>query len=116
MWKSARQLATMGAVAAALPTAILAAPLQQTEGGRGQLRPAAIERFAGQIAEDVARDDIGGITAGVFVGSETVWARGFGWADRERRLEADNETIYRVGSISKSVRHTNVCTVRGSKG
>ena len=102
MWKSARQLATMSAVAAALPTAILAAPLQQTEGGRGQLQSAAIERFAGQIAEDVARDDIGGITAGVFVGGETVWARGFGWADRERRLEADTETIYRVGSISKS--------------
>ena len=102
MWKSARQLATMSAVAAALPTAILAAPLQQTEGARGQLQSAAIERFAGQIAEDVARDDIGGITAGVFVGGETVWARGFGWADRERRLEADTETIYRVGSISKS--------------
>ena len=102
MWKPARQLATMSAVAAALPTAILAVPLQQIEGGRGPLQSAAIERFAGQIAEDVARDDIGGITAGVFVGGETVWARGFGWADRERRLEADNETIYRVGSISKS--------------
>ena len=102
MWKSVRQLATMSAVAAALPTAILATPVQQTDGGRGQLQSTAIERFAGQIAEDVARDDIGGITAGVFVGGETVWARGFGWADRERRLEADNETIYRVGSISKS--------------
>jgi CubicO group peptidase (beta-lactamase class C family) len=38
----------------------------------------------------------------VFVGSEIVWARGFGWADRDRRIPAGAETIYRVGSISKS--------------
>ena len=30
-----------------------------------------------------------------------VWARGFGFADLERRVPATAETVYRVGSISK---------------
>ena len=31
----------------------------------------------------------------------TVWARGFGFADPERRVEATADTVYRVGSVSK---------------
>ena len=38
----------------------------------------------------------------MFVGSEIGWAQGFGWADRDRRIAADVNTIYRIGSISKS--------------
>ncbi len=62
----------------------------------------ALAEFAGRLAADVETDGLGGITAGVVVGRDLVWAQGFGWADRDRRIPAGVGTIYRVGSISKS--------------
>jgi CubicO group peptidase (beta-lactamase class C family) len=63
---------------------------------------AVVSRFEAQLAQDVAEDSIGSISAGVVVGDEVVWANGFGWADIEEHIPADAETIYRTGSISKS--------------
>ncbi len=91
--------------AAALPLALAflsavcaADPLPAQEDPWG----AILAEFSRQIAADVETDDLGGITAGVVVGRDLVWARGFGWADRERGIPAGVNTIYRVGSISKS--------------
>jgi CubicO group peptidase (beta-lactamase class C family) len=66
-----------------------------------ELEP-VLERFEARLAADVAADSIGAISAGVVVGDKIIWARGFGWADQEKQIAADAETIYRVGSISKS--------------
>ncbi len=66
-------------------------------------RDAAITRFARDLAADVRADDVGGITAAVFQGERMIWARGFGWADRNREIPAAVGTVYRTGSISKSV-------------
>lgn len=60
-----------------------------------------LDRFRERLRSDVAADDVGGITAGVMVGHRLVWAEGFGWADRDLRIPAGVETIYRTGSISK---------------
>ena len=62
----------------------------------------AIDSFRLRFRADVAEDDVGGITAAVVVGDRMVWAEGFGWADRDRHIPAGVETIYRIGSISKS--------------
>lgn len=64
---------------------------------------AAIARFAAQIESDVQADSIGSIAAAVVDGNRVVWAEAFGWADRERQIPAIPETIYRTGSISKSI-------------
>ncbi|MFG1691619.1 serine hydrolase domain-containing protein, partial [Gemmatimonadota bacterium] len=61
-----------------------------------------IADFSARIAEDVATDGVGGITAGIVVGTDPLWGRGFGFADRERHIPATVNTIYRVGSVSKS--------------
>src|SRR5688500_13587982 len=63
---------------------------------------AAIDRFAEQVKADVAADNVGGITVGVMLDGKLVWAQGFGFADRDRKIPAGPETIYRIGSISKS--------------
>lgn len=63
---------------------------------------AAISRFEAQLAQDVAEDRIGSISAGVIVGNRVVWTNGFGWADIEGQTPADAYSIYRTGSISKS--------------
>jgi len=62
----------------------------------------ALAEFAQQLARDVDSDGTGGISAGVVVGRDIVWAQGFGWADVDRRIPAGVNSIYRVGSISKS--------------
>ena len=80
------------------PSAAPAAPWSEPAGWG-----AAIDSFAARLAADVARDGVGGITAAVFVGPTVVWARGFGMADPEHGVPAGVATIYRVGSISKSV-------------
>ncbi len=58
--------------------------------------------YAERIARDVETDAVGSISTGVILEGSVVWARGFGWADRDRKIAADAETIYRTGSISKS--------------
>jgi CubicO group peptidase (beta-lactamase class C family) len=102
MWRPTRLPRAAGVAIAALSVTAVTGHAQETARVRPTIHSPAIERFARQIAEDVSADSVGGITAGVFVGSRIVWAQGFGWADRDRRIPADEETIYRVGSISKS--------------
>lgn len=63
----------------------------------------AIDAFARQIAADVEADGVGGITAAAFRGDQVLWAQGFGWADPEGGVPAGVRTIYRTGSISKSI-------------
>ena len=63
----------------------------------------AIDAFSRQIAADVEADGVGGITAAVFKGDQVLWAQGFGWADPGKRVPAGVRTIYRTGSISKSI-------------
>lgn len=62
----------------------------------------AISAFARKLSQDVLADGTGGITAGIVLGRDLVWAQGFGWADVDRRIPAGVNSIYRVGSISKS--------------
>ena len=85
------------AVLAVLPAKGLAQPAL-TQGAQ-----AAIARFAAQLESDVQADSIGSIAAAVVVGNSVVWTDAFGWADREQQIPATPETIYRTGSISKSV-------------
>lgn len=63
----------------------------------------AIADFAETLAAQVAEDDIGGIAAGIVVDGDLVWARGFGWADRDGRVAMQPSAVSRTGSISKSV-------------
>ena len=63
----------------------------------------AVSQFARQLAYDVEQDDLAGITAAIARDGEVLWWRAFGWADRDREIPAARETIYKVGSISKTV-------------
>ena len=74
-----------------------------TQGDDAATAEAALARFAVQIERDVRADGIGSITAAVVRGDRVVWTRAFGWADRDQQIPATPETIYRTGSISKSV-------------
>ena len=42
----------------------------------------ALEQFEALLAEGVAADSVGAISAGVVVGDDLIWAKGFGMSDR----------------------------------
>lgn len=62
-----------------------------------------VSDFAEQLRQQVGEDAVGGIAAGIMVDGDLVWAQGFGWSDREKRVPMTASAISRTGSISKSV-------------
>ncbi len=84
-----------------LPAFLAGSRPLHAQGASGEWE-ASLAEFARALAADVESDSLGGITAGVVVGPDLVWAQGFGWADRDRKVPAGVSTIYRIGSISKS--------------
>ena len=47
------------------------------------------------------KHQVPGVSIALVDGQKIVWARGFGYADREKGIPASAETIYQTGSISK---------------
>jgi CubicO group peptidase (beta-lactamase class C family) len=94
MYRSSRYTALRAAAVSLLWAT--AAPAQTAT------RSAAIDAFRDRLSADVAADDVGSITAAVVIGDSIVWAEGFGWADRDKHIPAGPNTIYRLGSVTKS--------------
>ena len=61
------------------------------------------QELAGALDAAAEADGTGSLSAAVRHGGRTVWTHAAGWADRERGRRADAATVYRVGSISKTV-------------
>ena len=53
------------------------------------------------VAAEFAKHPTGSVTIGVVSGNQLVWNRSYGNADMEKKLPADKDTIYRIGSITK---------------
>lgn len=68
----------------------------------GQWLP-ALEAFGEEVSADVEADGVGGITVALARDGAVLWSGAYGWADPEAGVPATRETIYRTGSISKSV-------------
>jgi CubicO group peptidase (beta-lactamase class C family) len=60
-----------------------------------------IEQVDALAAAEFARDNVGGIIIGVVSGKELVWTKSYGYADVGRKVPAAEDTIYRIGSITK---------------
>jgi CubicO group peptidase (beta-lactamase class C family) len=53
------------------------------------------------IAADLAHRPVGSVTAGVVSGKQLIWSKSYGDADMEKKVAADTDTVYRIGSITK---------------
>lgn len=53
------------------------------------------------IAADMAQVKVVSATASVFSGKELIWSKSYGDADGEKKIVADTDTVYRIGSITK---------------
>jgi CubicO group peptidase (beta-lactamase class C family) len=62
----------------------------------------AVRKYATQLIRDeMERAGVAGLSIALVDDQKTVWAEGFGFADRENQVRADADTIYRVASITK---------------
>ena len=64
------------------------------------LRP-KLPEIDSMISTELARRPVGSVTAGVVAGKELIWSKSYGDADMEKKIPADVETVYRIGSITK---------------
>ena len=53
------------------------------------------------IEKEMKSKKVVGISIALVDNQETVWAEGFGFADKEKEVKATSQTIYRIGSVSK---------------
>lgn len=53
------------------------------------------------IQYEMDKNSVAGLSIALVDDQRVVWAAGFGYADREKKLPATADTVYRVGSISK---------------
>lgn len=56
--------------------------------------------------------ELPGLSIGIVHDQTLLWARGFGWADVERRRPATPDTLFRIGSITKLFTATAILMLR----
>jgi len=79
------------------PSALVA---QQGAAGDARLE-AALKDLDATIAADFAKDGVGGFSLGVVSGKQLVWSGHYGYAETETKRVPTNDTVYRIGSITK---------------
>lgn len=62
---------------------------------------AAVAELEKLIAHEVADKKLPALSIALVDDQKVVWARGFGFQDRAKKIPATAETVYRVGSVSK---------------
>jgi CubicO group peptidase (beta-lactamase class C family)/D-alanyl-D-alanine dipeptidase len=100
---------------AVLLTALRAAPAKRQHTGpaiaaapRYRDAALALERL---IEREMREKKLAGFSIALVDRDQIVWARGFGYADPERKSPATAETVYRVGAVSRLF--TDVAILRG---
>ncbi len=73
---------------------------------------AALTVLDAWIAATLAQREQPGLAIGIVHDQDLIWAKGYGFADLERRLPATPGTIYRIASISKLFTATAVMQLR----
>lgn len=80
-----------------------AEPARDPEPGRvATAPPRNIDELRARVARVLLREQVPGAGIALIDGDEILWAGGVGVADRERRLPVTADTLFRVGSITKS--------------
>ena len=69
------------------------------------------EPIRDSIRAKMKQRNVPSIAVAVAQGNKILWEQGFGWADREKRIPADANTMYSLASISKSLTATALMTL-----
>ena len=60
-----------------------------------------IDKMSDAIRYEIKDKNLNAISIAIIKRDDFLWAEGFGFIDEDRKIKADENTIYRVGSISK---------------
>jgi serine beta-lactamase-like protein LACTB len=63
----------------------------------------AVERGRQAVRSALTEQNLPGLSAAVGVGSNLVWAEGFGWADLDKRVPVGPQTRFRIGTASTTL-------------
>ena len=58
-----------------------------------------VERLSDAIEYEIKDKNLNAISIAVIKQNDFFWADGFGFIDKEKKIKADENTIYRVGSV-----------------
>jgi len=112
-------MAVLLVVATGVPCAqVLAAPDAASGGLRSSdlaRRPevaSALQQLEAWIESEMEFRAIPGMSVGIVYDQELIWARGFGYADLEKKIPATPATLYRIASISKLFTSTAILQLR----
>ncbi|NRB53208.1 MAG: beta-lactamase family protein [Saprospiraceae bacterium] len=79
-----------------------ARPLDYQSGEAPSL-DSVIQDFQDQLQADLEDDNIlGSVSAAIIKGEDIIWSKAYGVSDRSSSTKADSNTIFRVGSVTKS--------------
>jgi len=96
------------AISVILALVILVTMLGLFGRGGGTDYSATIEQMTAFIEQKMQENDVTGLSIALVDGQRVVWAEGFGYADKENGTKATADTIYEIGSISKTITATAV--------
>ncbi|HEY2893467.1 MAG TPA: serine hydrolase domain-containing protein, partial [Pirellulales bacterium] len=89
----------------ALLTSFIAASLLATQATRADDDFAPVKQ---RIAKALHDTNVPSVSVAVVRDGKIVWEEGFGWADRENRVQASEHTLYSVASVSKPITATGL--------
>jgi len=64
------------------------------------------------VGARVAAREQPGLSIGIVYDQELIWAKGYGYADQEKKILATPSTLYRIASISKLFTSTAILQLR----
>jgi CubicO group peptidase (beta-lactamase class C family) len=70
--------------------------------------PTTIKQISALIEKRMQENNIIGLSIALVDGQDVVWSKGFGYADKENNIKATTETIYEIGSVTKTITGTAV--------
>ncbi|MDD5678480.1 MAG: serine hydrolase [Kiritimatiellae bacterium] len=71
-----------------------------------------VAQMTAYITNQMAVNNIPGLSIALVDDQAVVWARGFGYADRENEVAAGSDTVYHIGSCSKAILGTAYMQLR----
>jgi D-alanyl-D-alanine carboxypeptidase len=110
----------MAAMAAALAVATATAkgawahtcPVKAEDVAADPQVQAALKQVDRLLADAMGERNLPGLSAGVVYDQALIWSRGFGYADVARKVAADADSIYEIGSITKLFNATMLMQLR----
>jgi CubicO group peptidase (beta-lactamase class C family) len=98
-----RRLRPAVAVIAGLLLAGLGAAIAVGASSRPTDYRGVIAKLNGEIPRLMKAGGTVGLTIALVDGDHTVWRRGFGWADLARKVPVTANTLFHIGSVSKTM-------------